>query len=65
MVAYFQPVPRVIGTILGDTFYCDVKIDSNGELLVKGDISIYGNKWFATGDKVVEEQGCFYYIDRV
>ena len=62
---YFQPVPRMIGTILGDTFYCDVKIDSNGELLVKGDISIYGNKWFATGDKVVEEQGCFYYIDRV
>ena len=50
--------------IMGDKFYCDTKIDADGELLVKGDISIYGNEWFATGDLVVKEQGCLYYIDR-
>lgn len=51
-------------TILGDTSYCDYKI-VEGELVVRGDISIYGNDWFFTKDRVTEVNGVLYYKDRM
>ena len=51
-------------TLLGDKAYCSVDIRDN-ELYVKGDISVYGNEWFATGDMVsVNHNGEFYYLGR-
>ena len=51
-------------TLLGDQTYCSVDIRDN-ELYVKGDISVYGDKWFATGDMVtVNNNGEFYYLGR-
>ena len=49
-------------TILGDTYYCDWKIDNN-VLYVKGDICIYDN-WFATNDKVNFKNNIVYYKGR-
>jgi acyl-CoA synthetase (AMP-forming)/AMP-acid ligase II len=51
-------------TLLGDKTYCSVDIRDN-ELYVKGDISVHGDKWFATGDMVtVNRNGEFYYLGR-
>ena len=52
------------GTILGDKAYCHTDI-INGELHVKGMISVYGNEWFNTKDLVeVNSEGEFYYKGR-
>lgn len=52
------------GTLLGNTFYCDYKI-VHDELLVKGDISIFENDWYATGDMVhLTASGELYHIGR-
>ena len=49
-------------TILGDSFYCDYKIENN-ELLVRGDICIY-NDWYKTNDTVISKNGMLYYTGR-
>lgn len=52
------------GTIMGDRTYCSVRVDNN-ILYVKGDISIYKDEWFATGDYVaVNSDGVYYYYGR-
>ena len=51
--------------IMGDTFYCDTKIGENGQLYIKGDISVYGDNWFATGDIVSEQTDGYYFIKRL
>jgi hypothetical protein len=50
---------------MGDTFYCDTKIGENGQLYIKGDISVYGDNWFATGDIVSEQTDGYYFIKRL
>jgi acyl-coenzyme A synthetase/AMP-(fatty) acid ligase len=51
-------------TIMGDKTHCSVRI-ANDQLYVKGDISIYKDKWFATGDYVaVNNKGEYYYYGR-
>lgn len=51
-------------TIMGDKIHCSVRI-ANDQLYVKGDISIYEDKWFATGDYVaVNNNGEYYYYGR-
>ena len=50
-------------TILGDQYYCDYRI-VNGELIVKGNISVYGNNWFHTGDLVTEVNGVLFFKGR-
>jgi acyl-coenzyme A synthetase/AMP-(fatty) acid ligase len=49
--------------IMGDTFYCDYKIDDDGELYVRGDICVYDD-WFATGDIVRQDDGVMCYNGR-
>lgn len=49
-------------TILGNVFWCDWKIDQ-GELIVKGDISIF-NGWYPTKDKVLFRSDYLYYLGR-
>ncbi len=49
-------------TIMGDTAYCDTKIIRH-ELHVKGNICVYDD-WFATGDIVKFEKGCYWYYGR-
>lgn len=49
-------------TILGDTFWCDWKIDQN-ELIVKGDICIY-DEWHPTKDIVMLKDDVLYYKGR-
>ena len=49
-------------TIIGDTTFCDVKIVGK-ELYVKGNICVYDD-WFATGDIVKFEEGCYWYYGR-
>ena len=39
------------GTLMGDNLYCDTKLEDS-TLHVKGDISVFGNNWFNTKDKV-------------
>jgi acyl-coenzyme A synthetase/AMP-(fatty) acid ligase len=51
-------------TILGDRFYCDTTVGPDGQLYVKGDISVYGDNWFATKDVVKEENNRYYYVKR-
>ena len=51
-------------TILGDRFYCDTTIGPDGQLYVKGNISVYGDNWFATKDVVKEENNRYYYVKR-
>jgi len=51
------------GTILGNRFYCDWKIE-NQQLYVKGNQCIY-NDWFDTADLVVNLQDCLYYTGRI
>jgi len=49
-------------TILGDTYYCDWKIENN-ELFVKGDTCIYDN-WYNTNDLVYLNNNKMYYYGR-
>ena len=46
---------------MGDNVYCDTKI-KNGTLNVKGDISVFGNNWFDTKDKVKKNINNEFYI---
>ncbi len=50
--------------VVGDTFYCDTTVGPDGQLYIKGDISIHGNNWFATADVVREENNSYYYVKR-
>jgi len=51
-------------TIMGDRTHCSVRI-ANNQLYVRGDISIYKDEWFATGDYVaVNSDGVYYYYGR-
>lgn len=50
-------------TILGDESYCDYRV-VNDELVVKGNISVYGNNWFHTGDLVTELDGVLFFKGR-
>jgi acyl-CoA synthetase (AMP-forming)/AMP-acid ligase II len=50
-------------SILGDRFWCQVKI-TNGELLVKGDTCAMTG-WYQTGDKVTMVGSTMYYQGRV
>ena len=51
------------GSILGNIFYCDYKIENN-ELIVSGDISVF-NDWYSTGDLVAKNTyGDLYYRGR-
>lgn len=61
---FFEEVPTEDG-IIGDTFYCDTKIDENGQLYIKGDISVYGDNWFATADVVKVNNNNYYYVKRL
>jgi acyl-CoA synthetase (AMP-forming)/AMP-acid ligase II len=56
--------PESRATIMGDTLYCETYIASDTELLVRGDITVCGNHWFQTRDRVVEIQGRYYYLGR-
>jgi acyl-CoA synthetase (AMP-forming)/AMP-acid ligase II len=49
-------------TVLGDTFWCDWKIDQN-ELVVKGDICIFDN-WYYTKDIVFLKNNVLYFKGR-
>jgi len=51
-------------TILGDRFYCDTTVGPDGQLYVKGNISVYGDNWFATKDVVKEVNNSYYYLKR-
>lgn len=53
---------NINATILGDRFYCDWKI-IDGELIVKGDISIYDD-WYHTKDKVFLNSNSLFYTGR-
>lgn len=50
-------------TILGSRMYCDYKI-VNSELVIRGNISVYGYAWFSTGDLVKQMNGALYYLGR-
>jgi len=50
-------------TILGDTYYCDWKIENN-ELFVKGDTCIYDD-WYNTNDLVYLNNNKMYYDGRL
>ena len=49
------------GTLMGDNLYCDTKLEE-GTLHVKGDISVFGNNWFNTKDKVKKNNNNEFYI---
>ena len=53
------------GYILGNKKYCNYIIQSDNELVVKGDISVHGNTWFNTGDLVFEANSMIYYKGRL
>ena len=46
---------------MGDKVYCDTKIE-NKTLHVKGNISVYENKWFDTKDLVKMNKDNDFYI---
>tara|TARA_B100000886_G_C20419994_1_gene491072 strand:- start:510 stop:1208 length:699 start_codon:yes stop_codon:yes gene_type:complete len=51
-------------TLMGNMKYCDTLI-SNGELFIKGDITIFdGSDWWGTGDMVKEDDDHFYFLGR-
>lgn len=51
------------GTLLGDRYYCDVKIEA-GELMVRGDTCVYPG-WYNTRDQVVmNDRGALYFLGR-
>ena len=41
-----------------------MRIDDENRLLVKGDISVFGNNWFNTKDQVIEKDGILFYTGR-
>jgi len=49
------------GTLMGDKTYCETKIE-NKTLHVKGNISVYENKWFDTKDIVEMNKNNDFYI---
>ena len=49
------------GTLIGDKTYCDTKIE-NRTLHVKGNISVFKNKWFDTKDIVELNKNKEFYI---
>ena len=49
------------GTLMGDNVYCDLKIEKD-TLHVKGDISVFGNNWFDTRDRVKKNETNEFYI---
>lgn len=51
-------------TPLGNIFNCEYMIDEENRLLVKGDISVFGNNWFNTKDQVIEKDGILFYTGR-
>lgn len=51
-------------TILGDRKYCDYKVENDGELSIRGAISIHGDNWYNTGDLVKEVNGILFYKGR-
>jgi hypothetical protein len=61
-VVYYKSLCPDNATILGDIASCDIKL-VNGELFVRGKISIYDN-WYATKDKVVSKQAVLFYQGR-
>ena len=64
MVSEYKSRAIPQATILGDRTDCSVRI-TNDQLYVKGDISIYKDEWFATGDYVaVNSNGEYYYYGR-
>ena len=55
----------LLGTIMGDRTHCNIRVADDNELMVSGDISIYKDEWFATGDYVaVNSDGVYYYYGR-
>ena len=46
---------------MGDNVYCDLKIEKD-TLHVKGDISVFGNNWFDTRDRVKKNETNEFYI---
>ena len=46
---------------MGDNVYCDTKIEK-GTLQVKGDISVFGDNWFDTRDRVKKNETNEFYI---
>lgn len=61
-VNFYKSLAPDSATILGNTFWCDYKIE-NSELIVKGDICIHDD-WYATKDKVVNVNGILFYTGR-
>ena len=51
-------------TPLGNIYNCEYMIDDENRLLVKGDISVFGNTWFNTKDQVIEKDGILFYTGR-
>ena len=51
-------------TPLGNIFNCEYMIDDKNNLLVKGDISVFGDNWFNTKDQVIEKDGILFYTGR-
>lgn len=49
-------------TILGDTFWCETKIE-NSELIVRSPMCVYDG-WFSTGDRVEMRDGVMFYLGR-
>ena len=49
------------GALMGNNVYCDTKIEK-GTLHVKGDISVFGNNWFDTRDRVKKNETNEFYI---
>ena len=49
------------GTLIGDKTYCDTKIKNN-KLYVKGNISVFNDKWFDTKDIVALNKNKEFYI---
>ena len=51
-------------TPLGNIYNCEYMIDEENRLLVKGDISVFGDNWFNTKDQVIEKDGILFYTGR-
>lgn len=63
-VTQYQQQALLTGTLMGDNYYCDYKIE-NDLLYVKGALSVYDG-WLNTKDKVkLNPHGALYFMDRV
>lgn len=58
----YRPGDTAEDNILGDTFWCDYKIEKD-QLYVKGPLCIYED-WFATGDLVKQESNKLFFKER-